>query len=260
VAFVIWLLFSDRFMVKSLAVEANDKALADRVTKVITAEMKESYYLVSGANQFLWTDSKINRLFDKEFPGIKGHEARVVDNELFISIDQYSVYAIWCPQQVNNITMKNLTTSGCLAINNNGEVFKSDFSLVSDSNFSELLIFSDKYTAPESGEQILLPETISLLNSYRKELEDRDYKITRILLTDNTVDIKLETIGGDTLPIDLVVLPKKPESLSLSLKDFLLVIDENELSAIADREEIARYSQVDLTSPNKLFYRFVKKQ
>ena len=248
-----YLIRSPEYRIDSLAVDASDKVLAERISKKIKSEMKGARLFVPNNNRFLWTTSRVSKLVAQDFPGVEQFDLSIEGNELLISVEQYKPTAVWCPQP--KLFARDVIANDCYGINDQGEVFLYNNS-IEDFN---LLQLTDIFSPPTIGQTVTSDIDLSQLIKLSAELKSREYSINYIVQTNDLYRLHLDNTTSAPIGIEQVVLPRHDDdTFDLAIKDLFLVIDQAELVTIATRENIAYYKLVDFTSPNKVFYQFVK--
>lgn len=248
------ILFSPQFMISTLAIKSNDTDLKNRLTQVVKNEINKSVLFVPGTNQLLWTDRKLENLLQKDFPGVKDFDIQISDNEMYIVLEQYQPTAVWCP--VGVLQLSKSTLPSCITINDHGQVFA--YQATETISTDDVLWLSDRLSVPKNGQQVIDPGVLAVLQDLKKDLRSRGYQTGIIMMFEDRVEINLSTEKTSTTDIRQLIIPT--DSINTVIKDVLLVIDENELSTVARRENISYFEIVDFTSPNKVFYQFVSNE
>lgn len=289
---IIFLLFGKQFQLRSLAISSSDQGLSERVTDIFNEHLEKKTYLIPNTSQFLWTKSLVKRLLTTEMAGINDFDISINDNELLVSIDEAEPVARWCPNGINlNIS---LVKSGCLGINLDGEAFL--YQDMNDRDFWQapaevntvrvksvdrdkldpkvtilnqkkrlynLITFTDYKVIPaRPGETIVSDLELETFIQLSVSLQEFDYQISNISLSPTTATIPIKMLKDEVESEGLIrsiILPISDlGSLQYSIQDLLLLLQSKELQAVADREDIAYFKEVDFSLRNKVFYSFVK--
>ena len=274
-----YFVFAKQFQLKSLAVVTADEALATRVTKDLQKNLKGRTYLIPNTSQVWWTKNHVNNILINEQDGIKDLNLDIADQELRVTIKQFEPLALWCPTLEPVIQTKK----NCLGINSDGIAFTVNDRSVNSKEFKStkstneqlkdnqdqgdrdlplITISDDKLVTAVSGSTIIMPDILNRLIDLREELWSENLLFDSILIEPNRVTLLLSNENNtlkSNIKLESIVLPtENPARLNLAIKDLMLLLETNELSAIAEREAIVAFEYIDFITLNKVFYRFRK--
>jgi hypothetical protein len=246
-------LFSEKFNINSLSVTGPDESFSAEISDYLKNLLNQKTYFVSNKNQFLWTKSRLENQLNAQFPSISEIDFAITDGEMMIDYNRHEPAGIWC--QLKQMDEIMLTSNTCTAISLYGDSFEISNIEKFLSN-KQLPVITDAKPKPASGQKVISSDLLSDLVSLVSGLDNRGYQTEFTFL--QTDQITLHTTSNQELEIKKIIMPLQQQRININnIADLYLVLDQNELAGIASRENIASFTYLDFTSPNKLFYKFV---
>lgn len=243
---VSFLLFADQFQIKSIAVKTADAELGTAVGELVNSQLHKKVLGIPKTNKYLWTTSNLESMVTDEFPQINSLETSITNQELVLDVTESQAAASWCHQD-------------CLAVTADGVLFKpTNHSQLSSENSLVIKLVNGLIGNEVFGQVVINPDKLQLMKVLQDSMAKIGYVGNTIELTNEYIVFIINSAESTAqISIGKVKLPSDSVStLESSIKDLMSVIESGTLAETLTTEEAKSFELLDLTSSDKVFYKF----